>query len=100
MDPYRQERDALSRLDRQGKRKLLDLIAAYKEVFLGSAAGRLVLNDVLARCRVFSTTFTGNSQTFFLEGGRAIGLQILEMLEVGKFEDLQTLLNPEEDNHG
>ena len=99
MDPYRDERESLKRLDRQGRRKLLETITAYKEVFLASPNGRLVLNDILARCRVFSTTFTGNSQTFFLEGGRAIGLQILEMLEVGKFEDLQTLLNPEEDDH-
>lgn len=99
MDPYGRERADTGRRDKADRRRLLELIRAYKEVFLGSARGRLVLNDVLARCRVFATTFTGNSHTFFLEGGRAVGLQILEMLEVGKFEDLQTLLTHEEDDH-
>lgn len=37
---------------------------------------RLWLWDLLAKCGVYKTSFTGNSETFFREGSRNIGLQL------------------------
>ena len=36
---------------------------------------------VLASCNLYGDNFTGNSHTFYLEGKRAVGLQVLQLLE-------------------
>jgi hypothetical protein len=43
---------------------------------LQSKNGRIYLWDLLAKCGVNRTSFTGNSGTFFKEGERNIGLQV------------------------
>ncbi len=43
---------------------------------LSSKQGRRFLWKQLEFCRVFSTSFTGNSQTFFNEGMRNVGLKL------------------------
>jgi len=60
----------------------------YKQVFLATRAGRRVLADMLAYSQVMSTTYTGNSKTFFNEGARATGLRILDILGLGGPEGL------------
>jgi len=60
----------------------------FRNLFLRTAQGRRVLNDILGLCCVFESTFTGNSQGMFLEGKRSIGLTILKSLEVNSIEDL------------
>ena len=92
MDPYKEHKEKAKAEAQKDKTDLANLIHAYKEVFLESPKGREVLEDILARCKIFQTTFTGNSSGFFLEGGRAIGFQILEMLEVSKFEDWEKIM--------
>jgi len=49
----------------------------YKDTFLGSAAGKRVLSDLLNACGVFESSFTGNSRTFYNEGKREIGIILL-----------------------
>lgn len=44
---------------------------------LSSEAGKAVIWKILSDCRIFQTSFTGSSETFFLEGKRSIGLSIL-----------------------
>jgi len=44
-------------------------------------AGKEVLWYILSLTNLYGDNFTGNSQTFYLEGKRAIGLQILQLLE-------------------
>lgn len=44
---------------------------------LGTPQGRRFFWRYLDECGVFKTSFTGNSQTFFLEGSRNIGLKLL-----------------------
>lgn len=44
---------------------------------MGSKQGRAYAWWLLDRCGVFRTSFTGNSATFFNEGRRDIGLQVL-----------------------
>lgn len=50
----------------------------FKAVFLGSPAGRRVLSYLLNESGVFETSFTGNSRTFYNEGKRDIGLDIMD----------------------
>lgn len=63
----------------------------YHKVFMRTAAGRRVLQDLLAFTRVFELSFTGNSQTFYNEGQRSVGLKILEALDKKTFAGLQEL---------
>ena len=96
MDPYQQDRERLSDEDKREEHRQQKIAKAYQEVFLGSESGRLVLNDLLSRTSVFTTTFTGNSKTFFLEGSRNVGLQILSMLEISRYEDLESIREDED----
>lgn len=45
---------------------------------LSSEAGRLIAWTILDHCHVFSTTYTGNAASNFLEGERSVGLKILK----------------------
>lgn len=44
---------------------------------LKSKEGRRFLWRYLSKCGIFKQSFTGNSETFFNEGKRAIGLMLL-----------------------
>ena len=63
--------------NKQALLKKKNLEAAYKEVF-ASKAGEKVLNDIYSKANMWTTTFTGNSQTFFNEGKRDLGLYIMK----------------------
>lgn len=43
--------------------------------------GREVIWHILSLTNLYGESFTGNSQTFYLEGKRAVGLAILQILE-------------------
>lgn len=50
----------------------------YRDVFLGTAAGKRVLMDLLNECGVFESNFTRYSaNTFYNEGKSDIGLLLL-----------------------
>lgn len=53
-----------------------DVISALNSL-LKSSGGRKWVWDMLVKCHVFRSSFTGNSQTFFNEGERNVGLSIL-----------------------
>ena len=42
--------------------------------------GREVIWHILGLCNIYSDSFTGNSSTFYNEGRRSVGLQILQLL--------------------
>lgn len=44
---------------------------------LQTEMGRIVIWKLLSDCRLFQTNFTGSSETYFLEGKRAVGLNML-----------------------
>ena len=75
--PFREDIDKLQDEEKK-KRKLQQrqLELDYEEVF-STRAGKHVFNDILNRCHIFHSTFTGNSRGMFLEGERNIGLYIL-----------------------
>lgn len=63
------------------------------EAMLDLPAGRRVLMRLIDSAGVFTRSFTGNSETFYREGRRAIGLDLVEHIEMvkpGSFAALQT----------
>lgn len=56
------------------------LVLNLKEV-LSTSAGRNVLWHILDNAGIYASSFTGNSQTFFNEGRRNLGLYILSLME-------------------
>ena len=46
-----------------------------------SDEGQRFIYHLLDLCGVHTVTFTGNSQTFYLEGRRSIGLEIISLME-------------------
>lgn len=90
-DPYSQEKKKARDESRQQQIEAKLLADKYKRVFLESEEGKEVLQDLFSRCHVFNSTMTGNSWTYFREGERNIGLQLLEMLDIGRYEQLDLL---------
>ena len=43
--------------------------------------GRRIMWRLLERTRVYQSSFTGNSQTFFLEGTRNVGLMLISDIQ-------------------
>lgn len=62
------------------------------EHVLHDPAGRRVLMRLIDSTGVFARSFTGNSETFFREGRRSVGLDLVEHIEhvrPGAFAALQ-----------
>jgi hypothetical protein len=62
------------------------------EALLDNPAGRRVLMRLIDGTGVFLRSFTGNSETFYREGRRAVGLDLVEHIErvrPGSFANLQ-----------
>lgn len=56
------------------------LLANIREV-LKSRQGKQFIWHILSLSNIYSDSFTGNSTTFYNEGRRSIGLQVLQLLE-------------------
>jgi|GEM_PF-3255872 len=97
MDPYSKEKQKAKDEAQQKRIEQVEMARKYKRVLLESEEGKEVLRDLFARCHVFNSTMTGNSWTYFREGERNIGLQLLEMLDIGRYEQLDLLrIEPKE----
>lgn len=48
---------------------------------LKTSFGKAVLWAILEEAGLYTPTFTGNSQTYYLEGKRDMGLFVLEMIQ-------------------
>lgn len=46
----------------------------------GSSEGKRILYHVLAMCGIYSDCFTGNAHTYYYEGRRSVGLELLELI--------------------
>lgn len=90
MNPFRAKLEGKKDKEQQDKETLI-LSNAYKHIFTDSPEGRLVFKDLMEFCRVFETTMTGNSFTYFEEGKRAAGLHILYMREFGMEQELKLM---------
>jgi hypothetical protein len=58
-----------------------ELLCANVDALAQTIPGKEFIWYVLELCDLYTDTFTGNSQTFYLEGKRAVGLAILQLLE-------------------
>jgi hypothetical protein len=54
--------------------------------------GRRVMFDLLSRAGIYTSSFTGNSETFFREGRRSIGLEYLKEVESLAFDGFVKML--------
>lgn len=69
-----------------------ELLLAARSL-LDQEAGQRFLWWLLERSHVFRTSFTGNSNTFFLEGERNIGLQVFALCLEAEPDFLNGLIN-------
>jgi hypothetical protein len=74
IDTSKQDKDK-KKSDRRRERELNDI-----RKVLSSSEGRRFCWRVLSESGLYKTSFTGNSQTFFLEGRRSLGLFLLNEL--------------------
>lgn len=75
-----------------------DVLVANTREALKTRAGRDIIWHVLSICNLYGDNFTGNSQTFYLEGKRSVGLEILQLLEdVGPTSYAQLLMTKQKE---
>jgi len=58
-----------------------DLLVSNTRKMLKTRPGQDFVWHILAICNLYGDVFTGNSQTFYYEGKRAVGLEVLQLLE-------------------
>lgn len=58
-----------------------DLLRINTRELLKTKVGKDFIWHVLSLCDLYGSHFTGNSSTFFNEGKRSIGLEVLALLE-------------------
>ena len=63
------------------QRALREQLNSDMKWVLGDARGRRVIVNMLAHCRLSVTNFTGNSETFKLEGKREVALAFLRWIK-------------------
>ena len=64
----------------EDKKEHSALMGNYREAWKIKAT-RTMVWDILGQCGIYNSAFTGNSQTFYLEGKKDVGLFILERLQ-------------------
>ena len=57
-----------------------------------TTAGKAVILELLDMAGIYDTTFTGNSKTYFLEGRRSMGLDLISLLDEADPTAYPTLL--------
>lgn len=60
---------------------------------MGNAEGRRFMWALLGKTGMFRTSFTGNSETFFREGARNIGLMMMDMINEACPEQYTVMVN-------
>ena len=70
----------MARKKTKEEKEYLVLVANMREL-LKTKYGKEVLWHILSLTGVYATCFTGNTTTFFNEGQRSIGLQLMELMD-------------------
>lgn len=68
----RQVRKAAQRESRERQQEIADLVD-----LMNTAYGRRIVWRLFAMCGLYKSSFTGNSNTFMLEGRRSVALDLL-----------------------
>lgn len=61
-------------------------------LLMSEAWGRRIMANLLAQAGVYRTSFTGNSETFFREGQRDIGLRYIAIIQAHCADDFLKML--------
>lgn len=77
--------------EEQSKEKLRTELADIK-LIMGTQHGRRFFYRLLASCKMYSTSFTGNSETFFNEGMRNVGLRLMDELDKAAPEEYDLMM--------
>ena len=78
-----------------------DLLLSNIREIAKTKQGQAFIWHILDFCGIYTDSFTGDNQTFYLEGKRSIGLSILQLLEDADpsiYPRLVLLNNEEKDN--
>lgn len=78
-------RQVLTQKQREKRDQLL--LENGERYVMSDARGRYFIRWLLAECGMYRQSFTGNSETFFNEGKRAVGIQLTMELEAGVPEE-------------
>jgi hypothetical protein len=85
-----------SKRDRTPKREATKLVIEQQQEdirwLMSSSQGRRFMHRLLDTCGVYRTSFTGNSETYFREGMRNIGLILLADVHSLSPEDFVKML--------
>ena len=85
------DRQQVKKAERNDRFKLRDEDADAKWV-LSDPRGRRFVWRYLALCGVYKSSFTGSSETFFNEGKRVIGLQLMEDVQRSGADTFVTMM--------
>lgn len=58
-----------------------DVLLANVRKVCETSYGKDVIWHILSLCGIYSSAFTGNSTTFYNEGARSVGLQVMQILD-------------------
>lgn len=64
---------------------------------MSTPRGRRIVWRLLEECGVYRSSFTGNSETFFREGERAVGLRILALIGAECVDDYAKMVAEQRD---
>lgn len=78
--PDYRERERLQEQAREKRRQESERLNKDLSWLLSDARGRNVLRHLLRECRLTDTNFTGNSETFKLEGRREVALSLIRWM--------------------
>lgn len=57
-----------------------EILNGHVREVMKTPSGKAIVWSILTECGVYASMCTGDNQTFFLEGKREIGLQLIDML--------------------
>lgn len=96
-DPLDLRAQDRGRREKQEREKTARLIEADDIRWLmGSRRGRRIVWGVLERTGLFRSSFTGNSETFFREGERNIGLALMAQIHTHCPESYATMVKEQQ----
>ena len=83
----------------QGERNKLALHTEQEDFkwLMGNKRGRRIVWRLLERTGVYRSSFTGNSETFFREGARNVGLMLLDQIHTITPDQFAVMLKEQKD---
>jgi len=99
-DPFDLEGQAASAAQRkkQDEQRRKVFVEDLRWLMGGGPRGRRIVHFILSMCGVWRTSFTGNSETFFREGARNVGLALLHPITAHCPDDMALMLKEAREN--